>query len=279
MTFVRQGADLALSKLSLAGDRISAPTKIVQASTSRSTRRSSPRPAGRPGRRDPLRRPARRPARSRSTCWTARCSSRPPRRPALSRLPIASVVLDGAVGPGSRPTSPTSAPRSSCASECASRRRCGPNFRVLLKRAGKDRAAVKAIAGEQAGFSSAARDGLPRLQAQETVHGFCSTQMTEARVLALLAKFGPEPRAARSTSHPRARPRLAPAASEATRGRVAPDATRSATPLRRIPLPSCRVDEDGVIAAGSRYAHGTVDYASTCRVGTGRSFTNRGTVR
>ena len=72
------------------------------------------------------------------------------------------------------------------------------NFRVLLKRAGKDRAAVKAIAGEQAGFSSA-REMACRDYAKESVHGFCSTQMTEARVLALVAKFGdqPEPRETR----------------------------------------------------------------------------------
>ena len=51
--------------------------------------------------------------------------------------------------------------------------------------------------------------------AQETVHGFCSTQMAEARVLALLAKFGDEPEP-REHKRARARPRPAPAASEAS---------------------------------------------------------------
>ena len=62
------------------------------------------------------------------------------------------------------------------------------NFRVLLQRAGKDRAAVKAIAGEQAAFSSQ-REMTCRDYARESVHGFCSAQITEARSLAILAKF------------------------------------------------------------------------------------------
>ena len=62
------------------------------------------------------------------------------------------------------------------------------DFRALLKKAGKDKVAVKAIAGEQAGFSSD-REVTCRDYAQESVHGFCSTQITEARVLSLIAKF------------------------------------------------------------------------------------------
>ena len=64
------------------------------------------------------------------------------------------------------------------------------NFRALLKRAGKDRTAVKSVAREQAAFSSE-REMTCRDYEQETVHGFCSTQVTEARALALLAQFGP----------------------------------------------------------------------------------------
>ena len=62
------------------------------------------------------------------------------------------------------------------------------DFRALLKKAGKDKTAIKAIAGEQAGFSSD-REVTCRDYAQESVHGFCSTQITQARVLSLIAKF------------------------------------------------------------------------------------------
>ena len=65
------------------------------------------------------------------------------------------------------------------------------NFHALLKQAGKDRAAVKAIARDQAAFSSD-REMTCRDYQQESVHGFCSTKITEARSLALLAKFGIE---------------------------------------------------------------------------------------
>ena len=85
------------------------------------------------------------------------------------------------------------------------------NFRVLLKRAGKDRDAIKAIAGEQAGFSSA-REMACRDYAKESVHGFCSTQITEARVLALLSKFGALPEPKEERRHARSKPR--PAAAE-----------------------------------------------------------------
>ena len=64
------------------------------------------------------------------------------------------------------------------------------NFRVLLRKAGRDRNAVKAIAKEQAAFSSE-REMTCRDYQQETVHGFCSTRITQARALALMAQFGP----------------------------------------------------------------------------------------
>ncbi len=73
------------------------------------------------------------------------------------------------------------------------------NFRVLLQRAGKDRAAVKALASEQAAFSSQ-REITCRDYARETVHGFCSAQVTQARSLALLAKM---PAEAEKTPHRR----------------------------------------------------------------------------
>ncbi len=83
------------------------------------------------------------------------------------------------------------------------------NFRVLLSRAGKDRAAVKRIAAEQAGFSSE-RETLCHSYASEYVHGFCALEITRARVLALLAQLGtisdkddaPAPRAKKKPKPP-----------------------------------------------------------------------------
>ena len=57
-------------------------------------------------------------------------------------------------------------------------------FRALLANAGKDKAAIKKIAGEQAGFSSE-RDVTCRNYAGEDVHGFCALRVTQARALAL----------------------------------------------------------------------------------------------
>ncbi len=78
------------------------------------------------------------------------------------------------------------------------------NFRALLKRAGKDRTAVKAIARDQAAFSSD-REMLCRDYQNESVHGFCSTQVTEARALAMLTKFGAEPDGTAPVRHEAAR--------------------------------------------------------------------------
>ena len=87
------------------------------------------------------------------------------------------------------------------------------NFHALLKKAGKDRAAVKAIAKEQAAFSSD-REMICRDYQQESVHGYCSTRITEARALALLSKFGSdEPRERKHAVRPRRAPKAqAPAA-------------------------------------------------------------------
>lgn len=88
------------------------------------------------------------------------------------------------------------------------------NFKVLLRRAGKDRAAVKAIASEQAAFSSQ-REMTCRDYAHESVHGFCSAQITEARSLAILAKFADDasdesPKKHTAVKKPPLRPKAAP---------------------------------------------------------------------
>lgn len=61
-------------------------------------------------------------------------------------------------------------------------------FRALLKSAGKDKAAIKKIASEQAGFSSE-RDVACRNYANEDVHGFCALRITQARAFALGAEL------------------------------------------------------------------------------------------
>jgi hypothetical protein len=62
------------------------------------------------------------------------------------------------------------------------------NFRALLSSAGKDKAEIKQIAADQAGFSSE-RAVACRNYAREDVHGFCALRLTEARALALQAQF------------------------------------------------------------------------------------------
>jgi hypothetical protein len=74
-------------------------------------------------------------------------------------------------------------------------------FHALLTSAGKDKEAIKQIASEQAGFSSA-REVLCRNYLREDVHGFCALRITEARALALQAAFQDRVKA-------RARPALA----------------------------------------------------------------------
>lgn len=61
-------------------------------------------------------------------------------------------------------------------------------FRALLTSAGKDKEAIKQIAGEQAGFSSE-REVICRNYLGEDTHGFCALRITEARALALQAAF------------------------------------------------------------------------------------------
>lgn len=62
------------------------------------------------------------------------------------------------------------------------------NFRALLAAAGKDKEAIKRIAGEQAGFSSE-REMICRSYLREDVHGFCALRLTQARALGLQAAF------------------------------------------------------------------------------------------
>jgi hypothetical protein len=67
------------------------------------------------------------------------------------------------------------------------------NFRALLSSAGKDKAVIKQIASDQAGFSSE-RTVACRNYAKEEVHGFCALRLTEARALALQAQFETRPK-------------------------------------------------------------------------------------
>ncbi len=62
------------------------------------------------------------------------------------------------------------------------------SFRALLSSIGKDKAAVKKIASEQAGFSSE-REVTCRNYSGEDVHGFCALQLTQARALTLQSEF------------------------------------------------------------------------------------------
>ena len=62
------------------------------------------------------------------------------------------------------------------------------DFRALLAAAGKDKQQTKALAREQAGFSSE-REEKCRSYAGEDVHGFCALRFTEARAIALGARL------------------------------------------------------------------------------------------
>ena len=62
------------------------------------------------------------------------------------------------------------------------------NFRDLLSRT-HGKVAIKAIASEQAGFTSA-RAQICRDYVREDVHGFCSLRLTEARAMALKVMVG-----------------------------------------------------------------------------------------
>ena len=216
MSFDRQGtgpgADLTLSKLSLAGEKISSPTKTCSVDVALEAPIVA-KPAGRPA------------GAIRYEVPLAACPFAidvldgavlvaTPTQTCEFKAADCRVALDGLWGPAPADISDKRAKdleRERVRIETTMR----ANFRVLLKRAGKDRAAVKALAGEQAGFSSQ-REMACRDYKNESVHGFCSTQMTEARVLALLAKFGPdlEKEERKHVPHERAKPRAAPADEE-----------------------------------------------------------------
>jgi len=85
------------------------------------------------------------------------------------------------------------------------------NFRALLASAGNDKAAIKAIAREQAGFSSE-REMACRDYAHEDSAGFCALRLTQARAFALEAQLAAkdkraEPKKARA---PKAKAEAAP---------------------------------------------------------------------
>ena len=61
-------------------------------------------------------------------------------------------------------------------------------FRSLIARAGGDKATVKTVAGEQAGFSSD-RETLCRDYLREDIHGYCSLRVTDARAIALATRL------------------------------------------------------------------------------------------
>lgn len=71
-------------------------------------------------------------------------------------------------------------------------------FRAWIASAGKDSALVSRIAREQAAFSSK-REELCRTYARETQHGYCALMATEARSLAVAAHILPPPPAEEET--------------------------------------------------------------------------------
>ncbi|GAC1335672.1 MAG: hypothetical protein NVSMB26_20740 [Beijerinckiaceae bacterium] len=85
------------------------------------------------------------------------------------------------------------------------------DFRAMLAGT-KDKQAIKAIASEQAGFSSD-REEKCRTYAGEDAHGYCSLRFTEARAIALGARLaGPDDGKGRELSKPRPRRKSRPAA-------------------------------------------------------------------
>ena len=85
------------------------------------------------------------------------------------------------------------------------------NFRALLASAGKDKAAIKAIAGEQAGFSSE-REMACRDYAHEDLTGFCALRLTQAHAFALEAQLASKDKRAepKKPKAPKAKAEAAP---------------------------------------------------------------------
>lgn len=103
------------------------------------------------------------------------------------------------------------------------------NFRALLKKLGKDKVAAKALVRDQAAFSSQ-REMTCRDYEQEPVHGFCSTQITEARTLDLLAQFGLAEDPHEGKRPPHAEPKPQANAAEASMTPGAPSHTDAKVP-------------------------------------------------
>lgn len=223
MTFDKSGDGLVLSKLSLTGDKISAATKSCKVDVALDPPLAAT-PAGRPAGAIRYDVPLKACPFSIDVLEGSVLVSTP--APTCDFVAAdCRVAMAGLWGPGPDEITDKRAKeleRQRVRIETTMR----ANFRVLLKRAGKDRAAVKAIAGEQAGFSSA-REMACRDYAKESVHGYCSTQITEARVLALLSKFGAMPEPKEERKHARAKPRPAAAApAETAPAAEAPDDTQ-----------------------------------------------------
>ena len=91
------------------------------------------------------------------------------------------------------------------------------NYKALIAQAGKDRQKVRAIAAEQASFSSKRAEQCYDYEGED-VHGFCSARLTEARAVALRAQLvapaafeAENSGAAKPPAPPRPRPQPAPA--------------------------------------------------------------------
>lgn len=72
----------------------------------------------------------------------------------------------------------------------ASEKNALANYRALVSQATGDRQKVRAIAAEQASFSSKRAEQCAEYD-REDVHGFCSSRLTEARAVALRAQLNP----------------------------------------------------------------------------------------
>ena len=189
MMFDRSGVDLVVKKLTLAGDKISKPGQACSIDISMTTRLVAT-DAGHPAGAERLDVP-------------------------IAACPFSIDVLDGAVLV-SRPDPTCDFTAADCritpgglwgppAADISAKQikdlehertrietTMRSNFHALMSQVGQDRAAAKAIAREQAAFSSD-REMTCRDYKSESVHGFCSTQITEARALALIAKFAAAP--------------------------------------------------------------------------------------
>ena len=215
MSFARSGSDLTLTALALNGDKISKPNQSCTVSV------ALPKPlvvmpAGRPAGMIRYDVPVAACPFSVDVLDGAVLVSRPDGSCAFAAADCL-VAPSGLWGPPAADISPgriKDLERQRTRIEATMR----ANFRSVLKKAGKDRQAVKAIAGEQAAFSSD-REVTCRDYQGEAAHGFCSTQIAKARALALGAKFdamaeGPHDHRRPKRSKPKA---LGPSAAGASR--------------------------------------------------------------